>query len=154
SETELSAYLRTVQDWIIRPQLKGVLGLAGVDSIGGHIRQYHVEPEIEKMLSHSITFDDIARALEANNSSIGAGYIEQNGQSFLVKGDGRIESPEEIGSVVVATHNGIPVHIRDIANIAIGKELRTGSSSENGKEVVIGTAMMLIGANSRTVAEA
>lgn len=153
-EVELAAYLRTVQDWIIRPQLKGVVGLAGVDSIGGYIRQYHVEPKIEKMQALGISFDDIAKALEANNSSVGAGYIEQNGQSFLVKGNGRIESPDEIGAVVIATRKGIPIHIKDIGDVAIGKELRTGSSSENGKEVVIGTAMMLIGANSRTVAAA
>ena len=152
NETELSSYLRTVQDWIIRPQLKGVVGLAEVDSIGGHIRQYHVEPHLEKINALGITFDDIADALKANNISIGAGYVEKNQESFLVKGDGRIESPSEIGTIVVSTRNGIPIHINDIADVVIGKEMRTGSSSENGQEVVIGTAMMLIGANSRTVA--
>lgn len=154
NEAELSSYLRTVQDWIIRPQLKNVTGLAEVDSIGGFVRQYHVEPDLEKMISMGITFEDIANAVMANNISMGAGYIEQNQESFLVKGDGRIETPEEILDIVVTTRNGIPIHIRDIGDVVIGKEMRTGSSSENGQEVVIGTAMMLIGANSRTVAVA
>ncbi|MEI8365006.1 MAG: CusA/CzcA family heavy metal efflux RND transporter [Parachlamydiaceae bacterium] len=152
TDTELSSYLRTVQDWIIRPQLKGVPGLAEVDSIGGHIREYHVEPQPERMSALGISFDDITEALKKNNVSVGAGYIEQNQQSFLVKGDGLLESPAEIGAVVIATRNGVPIHISDIGSVVIGKEMRTGSSSENGQEVVIGTAMMLIGANSRTVA--
>lgn len=152
SDVELASYLRTVQDWIIRPQLKGVVGLAEVDSIGGHVRQYYIEPHVERMSGLGITFDDITDALSKNNVSIGGGYIEQNQQSFLVKGNGLIESPEEIGSIVVSTRNGVPLHINDIANVVIGKEMRSGSSSENGQEVVIGTAMMLIGANSRTVA--
>jgi len=151
NDVELASYLRTVQDWIIRPQLKNITGLAEVDSIGGFIRQYHVEPQLEKMIALGITFEDITKALEANNLNIGAGYIEQNQQSFLVKGDGRLESPDEIGDIVVTTRDGVPIHINDIGEVVIGKELRTGSSSENGREVVIGTAMMLIGANSRTV---
>lgn len=150
-DAELASYLRTVQDWIIRPQLKGLPGLAEVDSIGGFVRQYHIEPHIEKMIALGISFDDITKAIEANNLNIGAGYIEQHRQTFLVKGDGRIESPEEIGDILVSTRNAVPIHIRDIANVVLGKEMRTGSSSENGQEVVIGTAMMLIGANSRTV---
>jgi len=154
NDVELSSYLRTVQDWIIKPQLKSVTGLAEVDSIGGFERQYHVEPNLEKMLALGITFDDITNALQSNNINIGAGYIEQNQQSFLVKGDGRIESPDEIDDIVVETRNSIPIHIRDIATVVLGKEMRTGSASENGQEVVIGTAMMLIGANSRTVAMA
>lgn len=152
NDAELASYLRTVQDWIIRPQLKNVPGLAEVDSIGGFVRQYHVEPNLEKIIALGITFDDITHAILANNISVGAGYIEQNLESFLVKGDGRLETPDEINDIVITTRNGIPIHIRDIGDVVIGKEMRTGSSSENGQEVVIGTAMMLIGANSRTVA--
>lgn len=152
TDAELSSYLRTVQDWIIRPQLKGISGLADVDSIGGYVRQYHVEPDISQMIALGISFHDILEALERNNLSVGAGYIEHKSESYLVKGDARIGKADEIGDIVVATRNSIPVFIRDIAKITIGKELRTGSSSENGQEVVIGTAMMLIGANSRTVA--
>lgn len=152
SNIELESYLRTVQDWIIRPQLKSVTGLAGVDSIGGYIRQYNVEPDPQKLINLGLTFNDIIEALERNNQSIGAGYIEKNSETLLVKADGRISSPTEIGNVVIATHDGVPVHVNDVAQVQIGKELRTGSATENGREVVIGTAMMLIGANSRTVA--
>lgn len=151
---EQASYLRTVQDWIIRPQLKGTSGLAGVDSIGGFVQQYHVHPDPEKMMAFGIGFNDIISALEHNNLSLGGGYIEKNGQSYLVKGDARIETPEQIGELVINNRRDTPLHIRDIATISMGKEMRTGSSSENGQEVVIGTAMMLIGANSRTVSSA
>ena len=153
-EMELASYLRTVQDWIIRPQLKGVKGVAGVDAIGGYVRQYHVQPYPEKLVALGLSFNDIFEALEKNNQSVGAGYVEKNGESYVVRADGRISSPDEIGDIVVTTREGVPIYMRDIANVGIGKELRTGSASENGKEVVVGTALMLIGANSRTVSEA
>lgn len=154
TDLERAAYLRTVQDWIIRPQLKGVTGLAGVDSIGGYVMQYHVQPNPQKMVALGITFSDLLQALEHNNSSIGSGYIEQNGETFLVKTDARIERPEQIGEIVVATREGLPIFVHDIAEVAMGSEMRSGSSSKNGHEVVIGTAMMIIGGNSRTVAVA
>lgn len=154
NELELAAYLRTVQDWVIRPQLKGIRGLAGVDAIGGFIRQYHVEPDTAKMIALGISFNDILEAIKGNNINIGAGYIERGGESFLVKADGRIENPDHIANIIVTTRENKPISIRDIAEVGIGKELRSGSASENGREVVIGTAMMLIGENSRTVAEA
>lgn len=151
---ELASYLRTVQDWIIRPQLKGVTGVAGVDAIGGYVRQYHVQPYPEKLVALGLSFSDIVAALEKNNQSMGAGYIERNGESYVVRADGRISTAEEIGDIVVANRGGVPVYLRNIAEVGIGKELRTGSASENGEEVVVGTALMLIGANSRTVSEA
>ena len=152
SQSELASYLRTVQDWIIRPQLKAIPGLAGVDSIGGYVKQYHVEPDLMQMGAYGISLEQLTEALKANNLNVGAGYIEQNMQSFLVKGDGRVESPAQIGDIVVAKRGGAAIHIKDVAQVVIGKELRTGSASENGREVVIGTAMMLIGGNSREVA--
>lgn len=151
---ELASYLRTVQDWIIRPQLKGVTGVAGVDAIGGYVRQYHVQPYPEKLVALGLSFSDIVAALEKNNQSTGAGYIERNGESYVVRADGRISTAEEIGDIVVTNRGGVPVYLRNIAEVGIGKELRTGSASENGEEVVVGTALMLIGANSRTVSEA
>lgn len=151
TETEKESYLRTVQDWIIRPQMKVIPGVAGIDAIGGYVRQYHIEPDIRKMLALGITYSQIIQALEKNNQTTGAGYIENGGEALLVNGNGRLASMEQIGSIAVKTHNGMPIYIRDIASIGIGKETRTGSSSKNGDEVVIGTAMMLIGANSRTV---
>lgn len=154
TETEQASYLRTVQDWIIRPQLKGVKGVAGVDAIGGYVKQYHVEPYPEKLISLGLSFSDVVDALEKNNLSIGAGFIERNGEAYVVRSDGRITTDKEIGNIVVANRAGLPIYMRDIAKVGIGKELRTGSASGNGAEVVVGTALMLIGENSRTVAEA
>lgn len=151
---ERASYLRTVQDWIVKPQLKGIQGLAGVDSIGGFVKQYHVEPNIEKMIALGLSFDDIMEALKKNNVSVGPGYIEKSGESFLIKSDERLDAPSQIEMIVVSAKDGIPVRIRDIAEVNIGKEMRTGSATTNGHETVIGTAMMLIGANSRTVSQA
>jgi cobalt-zinc-cadmium resistance protein CzcA len=154
TELERAAYLRTVQDWIIRPQLRNVPGIAGVDVIGGYEKQYHVQPDPAKLIALNLSFGDLAEALDRNNVSRGAGYIERNGEGFVVRSPGRLESMTEIGNVVVTTREGSPVRVRDIAEIAIGRELRTGSASENGQEVVVGTALMLIGGNSRTVSAA
>ncbi|RUL87007.1 efflux RND transporter permease subunit [Tautonia sociabilis] len=154
TELERASYLRTVQDWIIRPQVKGVKDVAEVDAIGGYEKQYHVQPDPMKLMSYGLTFGDVIEALERNNESIGAGYIEHKGEAYLVRVPGRIEQPEQIESIVVAERGGVPVYVRDVASVGIGKELRTGSASENGEEVVVGTALMLIGANSRTVAAA
>lgn len=154
TDVERSAYLRTVQDWIVRPQLKGVKGLAGIDSIGGYVKQYHVQPDPMKLVSYGLTFRDVIDALEKNNSSIGAGYIEHKGESYVVRAAGQINRIEDIPQIRVAFRHGTPIHIADVATVSIGKELRTGSASENGEEVVVGTAIMLIGANSRIVARA
>ena len=154
TELEQTAYLRTVQDWIIRPLVKTVPGVAGVDGIGGFEKQYHVQPDPTKLAARDLSFGDVARALETNNANQGARYLEDNGEGYVVRAAGRLESMDEIGDVVVATRAGVPVRIRDIAEVRIGKDLRTGSGSENGQEVVIGTALMLIGDNSRKVAAA
>lgn len=151
---EQAAYLRTVQDWIIRPQLKGVPGVAGVDAIGGYVKQYHVQPDPEKLVSLGLSFAQVIEVLDKNNASIGAGYVEKNGEAYVVRSDGRIETESQIGDIVVTNRKGVPVYLRDIATIRIGKELRTGSASSNGSEVVVGTALMLIGENSRIVSEA
>ncbi|MFO0829288.1 MAG: CusA/CzcA family heavy metal efflux RND transporter [Phycisphaerales bacterium] len=161
SDLELASYLREVQDWIIRPQLKGVKDVAGVEAIGGYVKQYHIQPDPMKLVSYGLSFAEVIDAIEKNNISTGAGYVEHKGESYLVRSTGRIESPEAIEDIVVATRGGVPIHIGDIvahrpdgAAVGIGRELRTGSASENGEEVVVATAIMLLGANSRTVAEA
>lgn len=151
---EKAMYLRTVQDWIIRPQLKTVQGVAEIDAIGGYAQQYHVQPDPQKLASLSLSFSDLIESLENNNTSTGAGYLEQNGEAYVVRADGRLETVEDIGNVVVANRGGIPIHIQDVATVGYGRELRTGSASENGHEVVVGTAMMLKGANSRIVSKA
>jgi cobalt-zinc-cadmium resistance protein CzcA len=152
TDVELSSYLRTVQDWIIAPQLKGVKDVAGVDSIGGYVKQYHVQPNPMKLVSYGLSFSHVIEALERNNVSTGAGYVEHKGESYTVRASGRIENESQIANIVLGTRNGTPIYIRDVASVSVGRELRTGSASENGEEVVVGTSLMLIGANSRTVA--
>ena len=154
TDLEKSAYLRTVQDWIIRPQLKGIAGVAGVDAIGGYVKEYHVQPDPQKLVAYGLTFSQVIEALEKNNTSTGAGYIEHKGEAYLVRAAGRITTVEQLANIVIGSRDGIPIHIHDVAEVGVGKELRTGSASENGEEVVVGTALMLIGANSRTVSEA
>ncbi|MCB4824550.1 efflux RND transporter permease subunit [Roseicella aerolata] len=155
TDLERGAYLRTLQDWIIRPQMRTVPGVAGVDSLGGHAKQYHVQPDPNRLVALGLGFEDIAAALERNNVSRGARYLERNGEGYVVRSAGRLESMAEIGEVVVATREGgVPVRVKDVAEVSIGRELRTGSASLNGHEVVVGTALMLVGGNSRTVAQA
>ncbi|MDP1836077.1 MAG: CusA/CzcA family heavy metal efflux RND transporter [Chlamydiales bacterium] len=154
TDVEKASYLRTVQDWIVKPQLKGIQGVAGIDSIGGYTKQYHVEPNLERMIALGLSFEDIVSSLKKNSVSVGPGYIEKKGESLLIKSDEKVDSPSKIETIVVATREGIPIRIRDIAQVGIGKEMRTGSASKDGHEAVVGTALMLIGANSRTVAQA
>jgi cobalt-zinc-cadmium resistance protein CzcA len=151
---ERAAYLRELQDWVIRPQLKTVPGVAGVDSIGGYPKRYLVQPDPQKLVAFGVTLDDLFRALERNSKSTGAGYIEDRGESYVVRSSGLLRNEAEIAGIVVRERKGIPVRIGDVATVGIGSELRTGSASENGEEVVVGTALMLIGENSRTVSRA
>lgn len=154
TEVERAAYLRTVQDWIIRPQLRGVTGVAGVDSIGGYVKQYQVRPDLARLVGYGLTFHDVIEALERNNVSTGAGFVEHLGEAYVVRASGRIERVEEIGAIVIATRAGVPIRVADVAAVGVGGELRTGSASEDGEEAVVGTALMLLGSNSRTVASA
>src|SRR6266513_4181280 len=149
-----TVYLRTVQDWIIRPQMKSVPGVAGADAIGGYVKQYQVQPDPTKLVAYGLSFGQIVKAIEANNVSRGANYIERNGEGYVVRTSGRVETLAEIEDIVVTTRSAVPVRVKDVAEVALGRELRTGSASVNGREVVLGTALMLIGGNSRTVAAA
>lgn len=151
---ERAAYLREIQDWVIRPQLRTVSGVAGVDSIGGYVKHYAVQPDPHQMIAYGVSFDTLLKALERNSKSTGAGYIESRGEAFIVRSSALLSNEQEIGDVVVGERMGIPIKIRNVATVTIGKELRTGSASQNGQEVVVGTALMLIGENSRTVAKA
>ncbi|MCC6677761.1 MAG: CusA/CzcA family heavy metal efflux RND transporter [Phycisphaerales bacterium] len=155
TDLERAAYLREVQDWIIRPQLRNVKDVAGVDAIGGYVKQYHVQPDPMKLVAYGLTFSEVIEAIEKSNVSTGAGYVEHKGESYLVRATGRIESIDQLGAIAVGSRKGVPVHVRDIVapgGIGVGRELRTGSASENGEEVVVGTVIMLLGANSREVA--
>ncbi len=148
------AYLRTVQDWIIRPQLRTTPGVADVDSLGGYVKQYVVEPDSARLASYGISIADLGRALEEANVSVGANYIRRSGESYLVRADARIRSLDEIARAVVATRDGVTITVGQVANVAIGGELRSGAASRDGSEAVVGSALMLVGANSRTVAHA
>lgn len=153
-DVEKATYLRTLQDWIIRPQLKTVRGVAEVDAIGGYAQQYQVQPDVQRLAALGLSFANVIEALERNNASAGAGFLEQKGEAYVVRADGRLDGLTDIGNVVIATRGSVPIYLRDVADIVFGKELRTGSASENGHEVVVGTAMMLKGENSRTVSKA
>ena len=152
-EVSRLAYLRTVQDWIIRPQLRTVEGLAGVDSIGGYEKQFIVQPDPGRLAAYGVSFTELAEALEKANISVGANFIQRGGEAFLVRADARIRHIDEIGRTTIAVRNGVPVIVDNVAVIRSGGELRTGAASLNGKEVVIGTALMLAGENSRIVAQ-
>jgi cobalt-zinc-cadmium resistance protein CzcA len=148
------AYLRTMQDWIVRPQLRTTPGVADVDSLGGYVKEYVVEPDAAKLAAYGISYSELADALENANLSIGANFIRRSGESYLVRADARIHTVDEIKRAVVADRHGVPVIVSQIAKVTVGGELRSGAASRNGYETVIGSALMLVGANSRTVARA
>src|SRR3989338_1368924 len=145
--------LRTIQDWVIKPQLRTVPGVTEVNTIGGYERQFHVTPHPERLVAYGLTFPDILKALEKNNTNIGAGYIEHAGEQYLVRSPGQVSNIDEIRNIIVGYHEGVPVFIKNVADVIEGKELRTGAATEDGKEVVVGTVFMLMGENSRTVSE-
>lgn len=146
--------LREIQDWIIRPQLRTVPGVTEVNTIGGFVKQFHVAPYPEKLISFGLTLQDVITALGRNNLNVGAGYIEKSGEQYLVRLPGQVANLDEIGNITLGSRAGIPIRIKDVADILIGKELRTGAATQNGKEVVLGTVHMLMGENSRTVSQA
>lgn len=145
-------YLREVQDWIIKPQLAQVPGVVEVNTIGGYDKQYHVMPDPAKMLAMGVTLPQLSEALLSNNANRGAGYIERNGQQLLVRSPSQLSTISSIENVVVALNGSVPIRIKDVAEVGLGKELRTGAATREGHETVMGTVMMLLGENSRTVA--
>ena len=153
-ETSRLAYLRTIQDWVVRPQIRSVKGIAGVDSIGGYEKQFVVQPDPSRLAAYGVSFTELAEALERANISVGANFIQRGGEAFLVRSDARIRHIDEIGRTVIANRNGVPVTVANVATVTLGGELRTGAASLNGREVVVGTALMLAGENSRIVAKA
>ncbi|UUX96650.1 CusA/CzcA family heavy metal efflux RND transporter [Aquabacterium sp. J223] len=146
--------LRVIQDWIIRPQMRTVPGVTEINSIGGFAKEYHVAPDPIKLSAYGLTLGDLVNALERNNASVGAGYIERKGEQYLIRAPGQVRSIDDILDVVLRNEAGVPVRIRDVATVEIGRELRTGAATDNGREVVLGTVFMLIGENSRTVSQA
>ncbi|MDO6415339.1 CusA/CzcA family heavy metal efflux RND transporter [Sphingomonas sp. BIUV-7] len=154
SEADKATYLHTVQEWIVSPELRGTEGVAGVDSLGGYDREYLVVPDMQRLASMRITIQDLATALERSNTSVGAGTVDLNGAGLFVRSDARVRTADELARSIVATRKGVPVQLNQVAAVRAGQGIRTGSASENGHEVVVGTAVMRIGENSRTVATA
>ncbi|MCC8996981.1 MAG: CusA/CzcA family heavy metal efflux RND transporter [Nitrosomonas sp.] len=146
--------LREIQDWVIRPQLRMVKGVTEINTVGGYVKQYHVVPYPEKMISLGLTLADLVLALERNNLNVGAGYIENSGEQRLVRIPGQVANMTEIGNIIVGSPQGMPIRVKDVADVLLGKELRTGAATQNGKEVVMGTVHMLVGENSRLVSQA
>ena len=144
--------LRTIHDWIVRPQLRTVPGVVEVNATGGYQRELHVNPLSDRLAAYGLTLRDLTRALRANNASVGAGYLEENGEQHLVRVPGQVATADEISRIRVATRESVPIRIGDLAEVGEGRELRTGAATENGREVVLGTVFMLIGENSREVA--
>ena len=143
--------LRSIQDWVVRPQLRTVPGVTEVNSIGGWERQIHITPDPARLRSHGLSFRDVSEAVAENNANVGGGYIEHRGEQYVVRSTGRVESLDDIRAIKLGVHDGVPVFVRDVAGVAEGKELRTGAATEDGEEAVIGTAIMLLGENSRVV---
>lgn len=148
-----STQLRTIQDWLIRPQLRNISGVAEVNAIGGYEKQYQVTPDPKKLIQYGVTLGDIERALENNNNNVGAGYIEQHGEQFLIRVPGQLKTVRAIGNVVVRSHRGVNLRISDLGTVVISHALRTGAGTSAGQESVIGTVSMLMGDNSRIVAK-
>jgi len=144
--------LRTVQDWIVKPQLLLVDGVTEVNSIGGYVKEYHVTPHPAKLLAYQLSLGNVVTALQRNTLNVGAGYIERNGEQWLVRSPGQVESLDDIRRIPLARRSGLPVTVADVADVGVGKELRSGAATQDGHEVVLGTAMMLTGENSRGVA--
>lgn len=147
------ADLRTLQDWVIKPQLRNIPGVNEINSLGGYERQFQVSPHPQRLLQYGLSFDDLVSALLKNNGNAGAGYIERSGEQYLVRVPGQISTLEEIRNVVVKTREGHPVRVADIAQVSEGHDLRNGAATQDGEEVVLGTAFLLKGENSRTVSQ-
>ena len=145
--------LRTLQDWVVRPQLRNVRGVTEVNTIGGYARQIHITPDPARLLALGFTLQDVVNAIASNNQNMGAGYIERNGQQYLVRVPGQVADLKALESIVLDRRDGVPIRVSDVANVGEGPELRTGAATENGNEVVLGTVFMLVGENSRAVAQ-
>jgi cobalt-zinc-cadmium resistance protein CzcA len=146
--------LREIQDWIIKPQLRNVPGVTEINSIGGYAKEYEVAPWPEKLSAYGLTMGDLLTAIERNNANVGAGYIEKRGEQYLIRAPGQARSPDDLRNIILGNADGVPIRVRDVANVGVGKELRTGAATDNGREVVLGTVFMLIGENSRKVSQA
>jgi cobalt-zinc-cadmium resistance protein CzcA len=152
-ETWTPTALRTLQDWVVRPQLRNLKGVTEVNTIGGYVRQFHITPDPMRLLAYELTMRDVLDAVARNNANVGAGYVERYGEQYLIRIPGQVADIEGLRNIVVATRDGLSLRIDDVAEVIEGSELRTGAATKDGSEVVLGTVFMLIGENSRAVAQ-
>lgn len=145
--------LRTLQDWVVRPQMRHLKGVTEVNTVGGYVRQFHITPDPRKLQAYGLTLQDVMEAVARSNANVGAGYIEKSGEQYLVRVPGQVADMDGLRKIVVANREGLPLRVGDLADVHEGTELRTGAATKDGKEVVLGTAFMLIGENSRAVAQ-
>jgi len=146
--------LRTLSDWVVRPQLRTIPGVAEVNTVGGYERQYHVTPDPMQLAALGLSLSDVVDALERNNANRGAGYVERGGEQILIRVPGQASDEADLGNIIIATRGGVPIRVSDVAQVSIGSELRSGAATENGREIVLGTVLMLTGENPRVVAQA
>ena len=145
--------LREIQDWVVRPQIMTVPGVVEVNAIGGESKQIVVTPDLEKLRAYGLTLNDIAVSVARNNSNVGAGFFEKNGEQFLVRVPAVANNISELNDLVVSVHEGTPVRIGQVASVTEGAELRAGAATQDGREVVLGTVFMLIGENGLAVSQ-
>ncbi len=143
--------LREFQDWVVRPQLRTVAGVTDVNTIGGYVKQVHVTPNPSRLIAYGITLRQLMEAVAGNNDNVGAGYIERFGQQYLIRAPGQVQSLDDIRRIPIVKHEGVTIKVGDVADVDLGRELRTGAATRNGEEVVLGTVFMLVGENSREV---
>ncbi len=144
--------LRTIQDWVIRPILRTVPGVTDVNSFGGFVKQYHVLINPERLISHNLTLREVFDAVEKNNSNAGGNFIEHNSEQYIVRGLGLVKTTEDLKNIIITSHNGTPIYVKDVADVTIGPEIRQGAVTKDGKgEVVTGITLMLKGASGREV---
>jgi heavy metal efflux system protein len=146
--------LRTLHDWVVRPQLRNVPGVTEVNTIGGNVKQIHILPDVSKLAAYDLSLEDLMNTVQREHANADAGYIERSGEQYLVRIPGLAQNIDEISELTVASRNGSVVRVRDVAQVKEGSELRTGAATQDGGEVVLGTVFMLVGANSRDVARA
>jgi len=152
-ETWTPMALRTLQDWVVRPQMRHLKGVTEVNTVGGYVRQFHITPDPRKLQAYELTMQDVMEAVARSNANVGAGYIEKSGEQYLVRVPGQVADMDGLRKIVGANREGLPLRVGDLADVHEGTELRTGAATKDGKEVVLGTAFMLIGENSREVAQ-
>ena len=146
--------LRTLHDWVVRPQLRTVPGVTEVNSVGGYRKEYVVAPHPSRLAGFGLTVEDVIEALQANNGNVGAGYVERSGSQYLIRVPGQAQDERDLSGIIVDSRDGIPIRIADVADVSIGSEIRNGAATKDGREVVLGTIYMLVGENARDVSVA